>query len=75
MDDIMNRVNSLEESVLLIKGFSKRAKNETNEHKREFLNMVIMCHLLGNLFTGKWIKRAGKERIRPGHDFYCRLIL
>ena len=33
MDDIMNRVNSLEESVLLIKGFSKRAKNETNEHK------------------------------------------
>ena len=40
MNDIMKIVKSLEESGLLIKGFSETIKNEAKEQKGGFLEML-----------------------------------
>ena len=66
MNDIMKIINSLEESVLLIKGVSENIKNETKEQKGGFLGMLLgtLCDcLLGNLLTGKATIRAGEGAI------------
>ena len=55
---------ALENSNILIKGITKTVKNETKEQKGGFLSMLLRtlgASLLGNLLTGKWIVRAGKE--------------
>ena len=59
---IMKIVQVLEDSNILLKGVSKRIKNETKEQKRGFLSMLLGtlgASLLGNLLTGKGIVRAG----------------
>ena len=56
MDDIMKITKSLEESGLLIKGFTEIIKNKAIELKGEFLGMLfgaLSATLLGNLLTGK----------------------
>ena len=40
MNDRMKRLKFLEESGLLIKGFSETIKNEAKEQKGGFLNML-----------------------------------
>ena len=55
MNDIMKIVRSLEESGLLIKGFSETIKNEAKGQKAEFLEMLsgtLGASLLGNLLAG-----------------------
>ena len=50
MNDIIKIVNSLEESDLLIKDFSKTIKNEAKEQKGRFLGMLLgtlVASLLG----------------------------
>ena len=74
IEDIMKIVKSLEESELLIKGFSETFKNEAKEQKGEFLGMLLGplgASLLGNLLTsqGKDTIREGEGTIRAGHDF------
>ena len=72
MNDIMNIVKSLEESGLLIKGFSETIKDEAKEQKGGFLSMLLGtlgASLLGNLLTGKGTIRAGEGTIRTGPDF------
>ena len=74
IEDIMKIVKSLEESGLLIKGFSETFKNETKERKGEFLVMLLGtlgASLLGNLLTsqGQDTIREGEGTIRAGHDF------
>ena len=79
MNNIMKIVNSLEESGLLIKGFSETIRNETKEQKYRFLSMLLGtldASLLGNLSTGKnaikageGTTRAGKGTVRAGQDF------
>ena len=62
MNYIMKIVQVLEDSNILLKGVSKRIKNETKEQKRGFLSMLLGtlgASLLGNLLTGKGIVRAG----------------
>ena len=62
----------------MIKGVSKRIKNEAKEEKGGFLNMLLgtLCaSLLGNLLRGKAVMRAGEEKIRVGQDLECWLIL
>ena len=62
MNDIMNIVQALEDLNILLKGVTKTIKNETKEHKRGFLSMLLGtlgASLLGNLLTGKGIERAG----------------
>ena len=62
MNDIMKIVQALEDSHILLKGFTKIIKNETKEQKRGFLSMLLGtlgASLLGNLLAGKGIVRAG----------------
>ena len=62
MDDIMKITKSLEESGLLIKGFTEIIKNKAIELKGEFLGMLfgaLSATLLGNLLTGKWVIQTG----------------
>ena len=62
MNDIMKIVQALEDSNILLKGVTKTIKNETKEQKGGFLSMLfgtLGASLLGNLFTGKEILRAG----------------
>ena len=81
MNDIMKIIKSLEESGLLIKGMSKKIKNEAKEQKGGFLSMLVGtlgASLLGNLLPGKDTITAGKGLIatsrgrgttRAGQDF------
>ena len=62
MNDIMEIVQALEVSNILLKGVTKTIKNETKEQKGEFLSMLLGtlgASLLGNLLAGKRIVRAG----------------
>ena len=59
----MKIVKSHEESGLLIKGVSKKMKNEAKEQKGEFLRTLLDtldASLLANLLTGKGTIRAGE---------------
>ena len=60
---------------ILLKGVTKRIKNETKEQKGGFFSMLfgtLGASLLGNVLTGKVIVRAGSGK---QWDFYCCLIL
>ena len=62
MNDIMKIVQALEDSNILLKGVTKTIKDETKEQKGGFLSMLsgtLGATLLGNLFAGKGIVRAG----------------
>ena len=62
MNDIMEIVQALEDSNILLKGVTKTTKNETREQKGGFLCMLLGtlgASLLGNLLAGKGIVRAG----------------
>ena len=41
MNDIMKIVQVLEDSNILLKGVTKKIKNETKEQTRGFLNMLL----------------------------------
>ena len=56
MNDVMKIVQALEDSNILIKGFTKTIKNETKEQKGGFLSMLLGtlgASLIGNLLAGK----------------------
>ena len=62
MSDIIELIQALEDSNILLKGVTKTFKNETKEQKGGFLSMLLStlgASLLGNLLTGKEIVRAG----------------
>ena len=62
MNDIMDIVQALEDSNILLKEVTKTIENETKEQKGGFLSMLLGtlgASLLGNLLTGKGIERAG----------------
>ena len=61
---IFKVVSALEDSNLLLKGFTKTIKNDTKEAKRGFLGMlwgILGGNLLGNMLTGQGILGAGNE--------------
>ena len=63
--DIIKIVKSLEDSGLLIEGVTKTVQNEVKEQKGGFLRMLLGTlgsSLLGNIFTGREIYRAGKGK-------------
>ena len=69
MNDIIKIVQALEDSNILLKGFTKTIKNETREQKGGFLSMLLGtlgASLLGNLLAGKGIVRAGSENKGKG---------
>ena len=62
MNDIMKIVEALENSNILLKGFTNTIKNETKEQKGGFLSILLSIlgvSLLGNLLTGKGIEIVG----------------
>ena len=62
MNDITKIVQALEDSNILLKGFTKLIENETKMQKWGFLSMLLGtlgASLLGNLLAGKGIIRAG----------------
>ena len=61
----MKIVQALEDSNILLKGVTKIIKNQTKEHKGEFLSMLLGtlgASLLGNILARKGIVRAGYGR-------------
>ena len=63
--DIIEIVKSLENSGLLLKGITETVQNEVKEQKGGFISMLLgtlEASLLGNLFTGNGIYRAGKGK-------------
>ena len=71
MNDIMKKVKSLEESVLLIKGVCETIKNEAKEQKGGFLSTLLSAlgvSLLGNMLSGKGVIQAGEGTIRAGQE-------
>ena len=61
MNDMMKIIQALENSNILIKGVTKKIKNETKGQKGGFLSMLLGtlgASLLGNVLTGKGIWRA-----------------
>ena len=68
-NDIMKIVKSLEESSLLMNRVIETIKNEANEHKGEFVRMLLDAlgsRLSGNLLMGKNTIRAGEDAIKGG---------
>ena len=62
MNDVMEIIQALEVSNILLKRVTKTIKNETKGQKGGFLSMLLGtlgASLLGNLLTGKGIVRAG----------------
>ena len=72
MNDIMEIIEALENSGILLKGVSKTIENETKEQTGGFLSMLLGtlgASLLGNLSTGgKGMMRAGEGKgiVRAG---------
>ena len=59
---IMKIIQALEDSNILLKGVTKAIKNKTKKQKGGFIIMLLGtlgASLLGNLFAGKEIVRAG----------------
>ena len=74
MSDIIEIVQALENSAILLKGVTETIKNETREQKGGFLSMLLGTlgtSLLGNLLTAKGTVRAGegikKKALMPPH--------
>ena len=69
MDDILKIVKSLEDSGVLLKGFSETIQNEAKEQRGGFLGMLLGTlgtSLLGDLLTKNL---SCKGAIRAGHGF------
>ena len=70
MNDIIKIIETLENSVILLKGVTKTIENETKEQRGGFLSMLLGTlgvSLLGNLLTGgKGMMRAGDGIVRSG---------
>ena len=76
MNEVIEIVQALDDSNILLKGVTETIKNETKEQK--FLGLLGMLlgtlgtSLLGNMLAKKWIVRAGsgnkkgKEIVRAG---------
>ena len=68
----MRIVESLEESILLVKRISETIENETKGQKRGFFPMLLRtlaASLLGSAWTGKGVIRAVEGTTRAGETF------
>ena len=69
MNDIIETVQALEDSNILLKGVIKTIKNETKEQKGGFLRMLLgtlSAILLRNLLSGKRIKADSEDKKGKG---------
>ena len=71
MNEIMKIVQALKDSNILLKGMTRKIKNETKEQKGGILSMLLGtlgASSLGSLLTGKGTIRAGAGIVRAGYD-------
>ena len=69
MKDLIKIVESLEDSGLLLNGVTESVQNEMKEQKDGFLSTLLgtlVASLLGCLWSGKGINRAGEGTVRAG---------
>ena len=69
LDEIIRKIESLENLGLLIDGVRKTLKNEIKKQEGRFLGMLLgtlKASVLGNMLTGKGVMRAGKGIISLG---------
>ena len=62
MNDVMEIIQALEDSNILLKRVTKTIKNETKGQKGGFLSMLLRtlgASILGNILARKGIVRAG----------------
>ena len=62
MDDIINIVQALEDSDVLLKRVTKTIKIETKDQKEGFLGILLgtlEASFLGSIWTGKGMLRVG----------------
>ena len=67
MQDLSKIVKLLEDSGILLDGITETVKNEVKEQKGGFLSMILGtlgASMLGDLLTGRGVKRAGEGTIR-----------
>ena len=72
IENTMKIVKSLEDSALLIKGFSETIKNEIKEQKGGYFGILLGTSgaiFLGNLFTGQCKIRIGKGQLEQMKSF------
>ena len=70
MKDIIRIFKSLEDSGLLLKGFSETIQNEAKKQKRGFFSMLLgalVASVPGIILASKGINRAGEGVIRAGY--------
>ena len=74
MDNLLERVKSLEDSGVLLKGVSETIQNEAKEQRGGFISMLLgtlgaslLDDLLTKILSGKGIIRAGEGVIRAGY--------
>ena len=71
MNDIIEIVQSLEESSLLVNRVSQTINNKAKKQKGRFLSMLLgtfVASFLGNLLTGKGTIGTDEGAIRVGQD-------
>ena len=67
MDDIMQIIQALEDSGILLKGVTRSVATQTKEKKGGFLSMLLGtlgASLLGNLLSGKGVTTEQPERVK-----------
>ena len=72
MDESIRIIKSLENSDMLINGFSETIKHEMKKLEGGFLGMLLVtlgASVLGNMLTGKRLMRAGKDTMRAGRGY------
>ena len=65
IEDIIKIAKYLEYSGLLLKGVTETVQNDVKEQKGGFISMllgILGASLLGNIFTGRGVNRAGKDQ-------------
>ena len=76
VNEIMEIVQALESSGILLNGVTETIKNETKEKKGGFLVKLLVtlgASLLGNLLTRKGAVKAGKGTMRAGEGIKKKL--
>ena len=69
LNDIMQIIQALEDSGILLKDVTRSVATQTKEQKGGFLSMLLGtlgASLLGNLLSGKGMLRAGEGILRAG---------
>ena len=72
MKDIIIIIKSPKDLGLLVKGFTQKIENETEEQRGRFLDTllgILGANIVGNMLVGIGVIKADDEVARAGQDF------